>query len=222
MGRPRSPRTAIAQGGTVPARHIRDAHVVGAIVATAVLATGLAGCVAFDHISGNSGTVWTGQFSGAELHLTVENARLEVGAGTSSGTLTVSSGRYDSAVGAPTPVVHDGTLAWADPCPSGSARDCFGSYTVGVPIGVAVDVSGSNSPTTVSGLATALTVTLNPCLSLKVERVSGPLTLSCTGGNIDSTGIAGTDLDSTTVSATESAAPGASGGVYLGFDASPT
>jgi hypothetical protein len=210
----------------VPTRHIRVTHTVGTLVTITVLATGLTACAFLDDVGGAdayrySGTIATIPFSGSQLRLTVENAQLAVDTGASSGTLRITIDRHNTVVDDSTLVVHDGTLALADPCPSGSAADCSGSYTVGVPAGVTVDVSGANSPTSVSGLATALTATLNPCASLKVTDVAGPLVLSCTGV-IDSTGIMATGLDSSTVSATESAAPGASGGIYLGFDAPPS
>ncbi|MFJ9466532.1 DUF4097 family beta strand repeat-containing protein [Streptomyces caniferus] len=93
---------------------------------------------------------------------------------------------------------------------SGISLSCEGSYTVSVPQGAAVALESTAGPVSAQGLAQPLDIHVQDA-SAEVEKVSGKLGVTVSGGNASATGITSQEFSAKTsngrVKATFGAAP---------------
>ncbi|OKI01182.1 hypothetical protein A6A06_20365 [Streptomyces sp. CB02923] len=150
-------------------------------------------------------------YSGTKLSIRAANSSVRLKAGDSDGTVRVQrtlkgkAGDADNSEWS----LEGSTLTLRTDC-HGISLSCEAAYTVSVPKGAAVEVTSTAGPVSAAGLAQPLELNVKDA-SAEVEKISGKLGMTVSGGNATATDITSGQFSATTangrVKATFAAAP---------------
>lgn len=150
-------------------------------------------------------------YSGKKLSIRAANSSVRLKAGDGDGTVRVQrtlkgkAGDADNSEWS----LEGSTLTLRTDC-HGISLSCEAAYTVSVPKGAAVEVTSTAGPVSATGLGQPLDLHVKDA-SAEVEKISGKLGVTVSGGNVTATDLTSGDFSATTtngrVKATFAAAP---------------
>ncbi|MFH8344038.1 DUF4097 family beta strand repeat-containing protein [Streptomyces sp. NPDC018045] len=138
------------------------------------------------------------EYAGKKLSIRAANSSVRLETGDNDGrvrvqrTLKGKAGDSDNSEWS----LEGSTLTLRTDC-HGISLSCEAAYTVTVPKGAAVDVSSTAGPVSATGLAQPLDLHVKDA-SAEVEKISGKLGLTVSGGNVSATGITSQEFSATT------------------------